>query len=469
LDFRAPVLSSGPAEAFPIMRFLFFCGSLLAVLFLQAQPAPALLKKDPSREKSLLTSLDARLASDLSTLEGKNKKELAAVFRERQQGIRERITAGEVVTDAQAEAYLQQLAAPVFRANPQLKPSELRLLFSRAWWPNASSLGEGTILFNIGLFSRLQNEAQAVFVLCHELAHYYQDHGNKAIRSYVATVNSAAFQQELKEIRNMEYRQNEQAVRLVKGLAFNSRRHSREHEFEADSLALELMKPTGYDLNEALSALALLDTIDQAYYPAPLLEKEFHFAAYPFKKSWLQSNAFQFSIQKEERGKAEEDSLKTHPDCTRRIARLSGQVARAKAARGKTFLSSEETFRRLARQFEWEMLAYSFESGRVSQCLYLALMLTRAHADQAYPPAMVGKCLNELYTRQKAHELGKVADLPGSHHPKAYNDLLQLIQNLRLNEMAALSYHFLQQHAGRFSQDAEFATAWRLSQERYRN
>lgn len=49
----------------------------------------------------------------------------------------------------------------------------------------------------------------------------------------------------------------------VKGLTFDSRRHSRDHEAQADSMAVELMRHTSYDLHGALTTLALLDSIDK--------------------------------------------------------------------------------------------------------------------------------------------------------------------------------------------------------------
>ena len=54
--------------------------------------------------------------------------------------------------------------------------------------------------------------------------------------------------------------------------------------------------------------------------------------------------------------------------------------------------------------------------------------------------------LNGLYKAQKGHTLGKVADLPGPDYPVNYNSLLQFVQNLYLEDLAAISYYFLGSH-----------------------
>jgi len=39
------------------------------------------------------------------------------------------------------------------------------------------------MVFNIGLFRRLENDDQIAFILCHELAHFTEDHVNESVLS----------------------------------------------------------------------------------------------------------------------------------------------------------------------------------------------------------------------------------------------------------------------------------------------
>jgi hypothetical protein len=428
------------------------------------------LIKDASKEKVLQEALTAQYHNDISNLNGTNKKYIAEIYKERYELIKEKFADNEIISDPKASAYCQSLAQQILKANPSLPSNSLRIVFSKAWWPNASSMGEGTILFNIGLFIRLHNESQAAFVLCHELAHYYLNHGNHAIERYVNTVYSDGFQKQLRSIQKSDYRQNQQVESLAKGITFKSRRHSREFEHAADSMAIELMKNTNYDLNEALSCLALLDSVDKDKYNYPLqLARRFDFAAYPFKKSWLKSEALLFAITKAEKPTAEDDSLKTHPDCKIRIQNLTAAVNALNKAGNKKFIQGEEQFHHLQEQFDFEILNYCFETNKVSKCLYYALEMTEAIPDNIYLHTIIGKCLNELYSRQKKHELGKIVDLPGPDHKEEYNNLLHLIQNLRLQEIAALSYYYLQQYSPAYANDPGFAAVLRTSKENFSN
>jgi hypothetical protein len=80
---------------------------------------------------------------------------------------------------------------------------------------------------------------------------------------------------------------------------------------------------------------------------------------------------------------------------------------------------------------------------------------------------MVGRCLNELYIAQKNHTLGKITDLPGRDKEPGYNKLLNVIQNLRLQEIASIAYHFLQPWEARFAGDRDFQQVWSTSKEHF--
>ena len=416
--------------------------------------------------KEALYALTSRYEKDMATLSGSYKKYTAEVYKERFSLIKERLTEKEIITHPETQAYLSELANEIFQANPQMDKREVRIFFSRSFHANALSMGEGTILFNIGLFHRLKNESQAAFVLCHELAHYYLNHSNNNIHSYVSTVYSDDFQKKLKSIQKSGYGQNSQLEALAKNLMFKNRRHSREFEEAADSMALELLKNTKYDVREALTCLALLDSSDKDKYDHKRpFEKQFNFASFPFKKSWLESDELVFADTKTKGEKKEEDSLKTHPDCTIRIARLTDRVKEYTKQGAHAFVVDEKKFTALTTSFDYEIIEHCFNSKNVSRALFFTLQMLNEHPDDVYLNTMVGKCLNEFYTAQKTHQLSKLVDLPNRDQESKYNVLLNLIQNLRLREIAALSYHFLKQKEGQLSADAGFQQVFKVSKQ----
>ena len=196
------------------------------------------------KKKMLLTSLEKKNAADYKKIYEEQFKEIGQIWQ-----------SDRSVTSPIAHGYLQSIVQKITSVNAELAKSDARVVFSRDWWPNAYSMGDGTIAINAGLFIFLSNEAELAFVVSHELAHYYLDHTNKAIKQYVEKVNSAEFQNELKRISKSEYGVNKQLEELTRSFTFSSRRHSRENEAAADKLAFHFMRKTGYDCNAIKTCL----------------------------------------------------------------------------------------------------------------------------------------------------------------------------------------------------------------------
>lgn len=399
------------------------------------------LRHNPTTATRLQTLVKQRYLNDVAALNSTNKKETEAIYQKRLEAIEENFAKDQVLTDSRAQAYLTGMAATLFKYNPQLDTAGLRLLFSRSWVPNAASMGEGTIFYHIGLFTQMASESQAAFVLCHELAHYYLNHSGKKINRYIQTVYSDAFQQDLRRLQKTEYGRNAQLEKMIKELQFSNGRHSREFESSADSMALELMQATPFDTKEALAALAVLDSSDNVFKQELPLQKLLGSDAYPFKSHWIAAEEFGFASKKI--SPKDEDSLKTHPDCSQRIRALSNKAIAYRQAGARLFVQSADEFKWLQGAFAEEQVRAAIESGQVSRGLYLSLNYLNADPKNAVAAALVGDCLNRMYLHQKSHTLGKYVDQPHAGFGEGYNQILRLIQNLRLNEIAALAYHTL--------------------------
>jgi len=237
----------------------------------------------------------------IASLEKENRDEYKEVYSDRFKMICSLMTSQRVVTEAVAYNYLQSIYTKIVDGNPELKNLPVRIFFTRDWWPNASSLGEGTIVFNAGLFVRLKNEAELAYVLCHELAHLYLDHSNQSIRKNVSTLNSEEFKREIKRLKRKEYGVNAEMEKLLKKFAFNSRQHSREHETEADLQAMKFLRSTRFSMSGAISCLQMLDTVDDsAFYGKLDIARLLSFNEYPFKEKWIQNESSIFGQMKED-------------------------------------------------------------------------------------------------------------------------------------------------------------------------
>jgi Zn-dependent protease with chaperone function len=402
---------------------------------------------------SLLDQYQQRYKDHLTQLPSTNRKDYEQIYNERWADIKQKFDKKEIYTAADAQEYLDKLVSIIVKGNPELQHYPFQCYFSRSYIPNAAYIGEGIILFDMGLFYRLTDESQAVFVICHEISHYFLHHQENAIEKYVSTINSPEVQAQLRKIKGAEFHQREQLQKLVKGLAFDSRRHSRDHESQADSMAVELMRRTPFALTGATSTLAMLDTVDKDDFDVVgYLQRAFNSSDYPFRKKWLAREEGLLGGHAHLRRDNQDglaDSLKTHPDCLIRIKLITPMV---EGGAGRAFVVDSVKFRKLQERCRYEVIEYAYVADGYTQSFWLALELMKERPADAYAVTQAGRVLNGLYKAQKGHTLGKVVDLPSPDYPENYNSMLQFVANLHLEDIASISYYFLKAHIPEFSQ-----------------
>lgn len=428
----------------------------------QTSSLQSVLKTDSVYLKKQWSAIEARYNQDVAAVTGEYKKYIKDIYKERLDYLKTCFSNDAIVSDPEAVAYLDGITKKIVSNNPALQKIQPRVLLYKAWWPNAASIGEGTILVNIGIIYKFKNDAQLAFVLCHELAHLYLDHGNKGIQKYVNTVYDDEFQKELKRIAKQQYEKNKRLNELEKSIAFTSRRHSRSHESEADSVAIEFMKNTDFSLEEAKTSLAMLDSIDNDKYNIePAISKYFNHPSYPFKKSWTKQDDDFFgaaSKKVSEKDKKLIDSLKTHPDCMKRVDNITAMVTRY--SKPGTILSvNEADSKRWQQAYDYEVIAYAYKRDNISLALYQSLQTLDFYPGDAWLIAMIGQCMNKMYVAQKKHEIGKIIELPSPYQEKKYNNFLQFLQNLSLSDIAMINYHFLESNKANAMKDEDFVYA----------
>lgn len=369
------------------------------------------------------------------------------------------------VTAPEVNNYLQSIVKKIIDANPELQNTDARIVFTRDDWPNAASMGDGSIAINGGLLIFLNNEAELAFVICHELSHYYLDHTNKQIKKIVELYNSENFTKEVKRLSKQQYGAGKEFDELMKRMAFGSRHHSRENEAEADRQAFLFMKNTAYDCHEILSCLQLLDKVDDSAIYKPLVpETVFNFDEYPFRKKWVQKESVLFGAMTNDASpftQAEKDSLKTHPDCAIRIALLQDSVK--KLPQGKKFLVDENFFYRIKKEFFPEITEQEFRNDNLAKNLYYSLLMLQNGDATSMTIYSVTRDLNILFQRQKEHTLGDI-EKESRNYPADYNLLLRMIDRLRLDELASINYYFCRKYEAQMTGDNGFAEEKRKAQ-----
>lgn len=452
--------------------FFFTCSILYLHVASQLQSVYVFQKDDTLLKKKYYDQASQKKDKLISGLDKQYSKDYKKIYEDRLEQVGKLLKSTRTVTEDEANGYLQSLVQKVVDANPELKGLDLRVVFARDWWPNAYSMGEGTIAINAGLVVYMDNEAELIFVLCHELSHYYLDHGQQAIKKYVETVNSAEFKAEVKRLSKQEYLANKQIQDFLKSIDFNNKRHSREKEGEADRQAFRFMKRTGYDCGSIRTCLQMLDKVDDtAIYGTLQLQPLLNFSEYPFKTRWIQKESAIFSQMKEGDSKLtqeEKDSAKTHPSCTVRIKLLEDSMSQVASESRKKFIVNEELFKKLKKDFLIEMIEQSYKEDNVSINLYYSLQLLQA---QDYVPLAVysiARDLNRIYESQKNHTLGTIIAREDKFFPDDYNLLLRMLNKLQLSEIANINYHFCSKYESMMKEYAGFEKEMRKAKE-YKN
>ena len=451
------------------MYFLKFRNYFLILLFTgscnisKAQNAfiPASINEEFLKKES--ATVEANYLQKIKSLPSQNKNDFSKIYKERKEFIRGFFDSKEIYTNSQAQEYLDAIVGEIIRSNPELQNKNLKCYFSRAGDYNAGFYGEGMILFNMGLFTKLENESQVAFVLCHELAHFYLNHMDKGIEDYVNKINSSDFQKQLKNINKMEYGKRKEIESLKQGMVFNSRRHGRYHESMADSLGLVFLANTRFDIAESLSSLAMLDNIDSdSLSMETALKSLFNLPEYPFKDKWLKKEEGLLGGHSRQDKTELEDSLKTHPDCLKRVEFLKPFVEKYNSGLRLKNAINEVKFKELQTVFKYEIVEYAYQNKNYSASLKYTISLLQNLYDP-YLITQIGKIFNGMYSAQKSHTLNRFVQLPSPGFNSNYNLLLEFIQKLYRYDIAAISYNFLKKYSEQIKNYPAFTDEFDLS------
>lgn len=273
--------------------------------------------------------------------------------------------------------YVQKVFEEIRRSNPKLS-DDLEIFVTRIWKPNATSWRNGSLFINLGLLSLLENEAQLAFVICHEIAHYEEEHSVRSFR-YDVTLKRKKENRLLKK-------------RLTEGEAmFMNLQYSRQNEAEADLEGYKYFKNTGYDLAEAGNALAKLGDIKKDQFSA-FLEIEAFLGKDEKKLKEFYKDYVDGIAKGGSRDEEGIDTLfSTHPDIESRIKKLN---IGSGTGTGKKYIVGQTTFLELKNRAWYDMVFALYRAHEYEQCFYQCMRLLQEDEGNAYLEATA---LNSLY------------------------------------------------------------------------
>jgi Zn-dependent protease with chaperone function len=346
--------------------------------------------------------------------------------------------------DPVVEPFVQRVFARILKANPQL-PATTRLVLTRNPEPNAHAVGSGTVMLNLGLLPRLENESQLAFILCHELAHIASRHMENGLQERLMALHSKELKREFQRIINSEYNISSQIKALALGFSLNSSYHHRRFERQADSLGYVLLARTPYEAPQAYRTLQLLDTIDQPE-NAGSVPLTTYFNCADFAKTLGAAPAKPasiFTVKAAEKTVLETtDTLKSHPDCAKRMRFIQG-LAKGQVADGSQATTSAE-FARIRDMSRLEIIQSWFDYDCYDHALFEALQLLPQQPQNPYLRSVVLLSLYELRQHLQDHTYTEVVSNLSPRNAANFNELLRTLYDLRYEDFNGLSKCFAQ-------------------------
>ncbi|RIJ42056.1 hypothetical protein D1627_08660 [Pontibacter oryzae] len=402
---------------------------------------------DKSRVDSLATVCGMSIERSLNVPNG-----VKNAYRNTYKAIIERTameTYGRVRTTALLDTVLEPFVQSVFQtlkaANPSLHKS--KVILTRSPLANAYALADGTVFINIGLLAKLSNEAQLAFILSHELAHVELRHMQAGIEEHLDLIFSKEFKKEYKKVAREKYNRTKKMEALLERVSLNTLYHKRSNEMQADSLGFRIFANTQYNQADAYTALELLDTVDEPLSTAPLaLEKYFSCeqAKYNFDEKQAPSESI-FEVEKEQPKFANSDSLKTHPDCQKRMAylrELSPGIEQRAVNSGKP----TDSMQRVNMVSRIELVQSWFDFENYDFALFEALLLLEKEPASIYARNMVTLSLYGLKRLLQAHTFSEAVSTSAPQFSANINMFLDALNNLNTSDFKGFAACFSQKY-----------------------
>jgi Zn-dependent protease with chaperone function len=416
-----------------ILLFILGLGNCIAQVEYNYIP----ITKEKINKELWKKELKSVLNSNIGKIDSKYKKKIEDIYVDKFEDISEAIDSGRYYFDDTLYVYFQNILKNIQEGNQNLNNPDIKLYVSRETYPNAYCMGEGSIVFNIGLLRYLKNESQIAFIICHELAHFSKNHVMKNVEASLNKLYSKETQEELKKIKNSEYGTYTKSLEFAKSYTFDKRKHGRMHEMEADSLGYVLLRNTKYDEREALTTLALLDSTDfEKFRDSLQLDKFFDFNEFPFKKSWIAEEK-KFIFSKDTTSKAELDSLKTHPDCKKRIENLS-RIFTTSSNKKSIFVQQENLFHKLISYSDFECIYFRLKNKNLDGAFYLTLKMLHKYPKNVFLNKSLDTCFILMKDGLTNHCMNRYLDLPSPFQETDYKIVVRMLNNLRLSEVQTI-------------------------------
>lgn len=394
------------------------------------------------RSVALMEQIDAHLANNAVSTGNAERDSWIRHVRARQATLLKRmVRARTFIRNDTLQAYVERYFARIAESNG-LSSGQRLVLIMNSPERNAACYGSGVFIVTAGLLASMPDESSLAFILAHEVAHDELLHVQQTLRALSRERESrnpgAAFGRILLGDVSDNY------IDAFRTTLYASAAMSRDHELQADSMALRLVQRAGYNPGAAGRALAALATLRQE--PLRSLFSALDFKDFPFKTHWLDerlsiyhrkaANTFLWSF----------DSLRSHPRMERRIQALS------------TFYPDTDTWTcdrvvaqpkadslqmlRVARLMAFQSLEAAYTTAQYDIAFFHCMRLLQEYPADAYLVSRSATILLDLYHAKNDGDLSSLARFT-TNLGEGERLINNFLFNISKEELAELTYHFL--------------------------
>lgn len=294
------------------------------------------------------------------------------------------ISNGGVLFNDELTNYVTGIADEILKDNSKLR-KELSFYTLKSPYANAYTTDQGIIFVTTGLLARMENEAQLAFVIAHEISHYVKKH---TMNGYLESIKIEAGKGEYKKI-------DWEKKLLAKS------NYSKEKESEADSIAINFLKNTTYDLSEVDGSFTVLEKIDLPVEDVGFDLAQFESTYYKFPNTYKK-------IVIEEVDNGNDDELSTHPSVDKRKKLTAGQISRSNHLGKDKFVTKIDGIERIKDLARFELSYLYTKKKQYADALYNSLVLQKKYPFNKFLKLNIGYCIYALAKYKNNDKLNEV-------------------------------------------------------------
>jgi beta-barrel assembly-enhancing protease len=381
----------------------------------------------------LLTNAYARYQSEVMQINATDKKTKDFQLKSNY-ALNDIIESGRVLFGDPLTVYANKVADKLLVAYPDLR-REVKIYALKSPSINSFATPHGYIFINVGLFAKINSEAELAFVLAHEISHYKDKH---SLNSYIESIDL------------------NKGKGRYSGIPFDERidqmyKNSRETELSADSSAIAMLLKSDYAPQAAIDMLSCLH-----YDYLPFRERPFDKTFFDRNDFIVPKSYFLDSIKTISRVEDYKDDNHTHPNISKRkerVLQLIGNDAKNGEALFTIPQSQFELVREIAR---FETIRLDLTCKNYGDAIYNSYVMLEKHPKNYFLQVSIAKALYGLVKHKSIEEFHQVAKSFSKVEGES-QQLHALLKQLNKKQLNALGLSYCQQMRQEYPNDVFLA------------